>query len=98
MIDGEIYTVGHDSNIVFAYCERGTCTTSFYICCYHLYGEDRVIVSNRSCIRGAFGNSFSNLATEQERERFHRVLKENGYKWNQANKVIIKDGIEIIKI
>ena len=36
--------------------------------------------------------------SEEERERFHRVLKENGYKWNQANKVIIKDGTEIIKI
>jgi hypothetical protein len=43
-------------------------------------------------------NSPSHLSTEQERERFHRVLKENGYKWNQANKVIIKNKTEIIKI
>lgn len=98
MIDGEIYTVGHDSNMVFAYCERGTCTTSFYVCAYRYGREDNVAVSSRSCIRGALGDSFSHLATEQERERFHRVLKENGYKWNQANKVIIKNGTEIIKI
>ena len=98
MIDGEIYALNNDSNVVFAYCERGTCKTSFYICCYRMYCEDKVAVSSRSLIRGACADTSSHLATEQEKERFHRVLKENGYKWNQANKVIIKNGIEIIKI
>lgn len=98
MIDGEIYTVSHDSNMVFAYCEHGTCTTSFYVCAYRYGREDSVAVSRRSCICTASGDSYSHLATEQERERFHRVLKENGYKWNQANKVIIKNKTEIIKI
>jgi hypothetical protein len=98
MIDGEIYTLSNDSNIVLAYCERGTCKTSFYICVYRIGREDKVAVSRSSCISGASGDSSSHLATEQERERFHSVLKENGYKWNQANKIIIKDGIEIIKI
>ena len=98
MIDGEIYTLSRDSNMAFAYCERGTCKTSFYICAYRMYGEDKVAVSSRYCIRGANGDSPYHLATEQERERFHRVLKENGYKWNQANKVIIKNKTEIIKI
>jgi hypothetical protein len=98
MIDGEIYALNNDSNVVFAYCERGTCKTSFYICVYRMYGEDKVAESHSGFIRGASGDSSSHLATEQERERFHRVLKEHGYKWNQANKVIIKNGIEIIKI
>lgn len=98
MIDGEIYTVSNDARITFAYCERGTCKTSFYICCYRMYDRDKVAVSSRSIIRGACADASSNLATEQERERFHRVLKENGYRWNQANKVIIKNGTEIIKI
>lgn len=98
MIDGEIYTISRDSNMIFAYCERGTCKTSFYICCYRMWGEDKIAISNRHCIRGASGDSSSHLATEQERKRFHRVLKENGYKWNQANKVIIKNKTEIIKI
>ena len=98
MIDGEIYTLSNDSNVVFAYCERGTCKTSFYICCYRMCCEDKIAVSSRHWIRGASGDSSSHLATQQERERFHRVLKENGYKWNQANKVIIKNGTEIIKI
>ena len=90
MIDWEIYTLSSDSNMTFAYCERGTCKTSFYICAYRMYGEDKVAVSSRSCICGASGDSHSHLATEQERERFHRVLKENGYQCNQANKEIIK--------
>ena len=98
MIDGEIYALNNDSNVVFAYCERGTCKTSFYICCYRWSGEDKIVESRSGFIRGANGDSSSHLATEQERERFHRLLEEKGYKWNQANKVIIKNGIEIIKI
>lgn len=98
MIDGEIYTLCHDSNVVFAYCERGICKTSFYICCYRVCGEDKIAESRSTCICGASGDSSSHLATEQERERFHRILKEKGYKWNQANKIIIKNGTEIIKI
>lgn len=96
MIDGEIYALDDAPRCVFAYCDRGRCRTSFYIgVCSR---SDHVEVSHRSCIAGMSSNSPSHLATEQERERFHRVLKENGYKWNQANKVIIKNGIEIIKI
>lgn len=98
MIDGEIYTINHFEDMTFAYCERGTCKTSFYICVYRYGREDKIAVLSHRCIRGARGDSSSHLATEQERERFHCVLKENGYKWNQANKVIIKDGTEIIKI
>lgn len=98
MIDGEIYALDYDPKCVFAYCERGTCKTSFYICVYRMHGEDKIAESRSCCIRGANGDLSSHLATEQERERFHRVLKENGYKWNQANKVIIKNGTEIIKI
>lgn len=96
MIDGEIYALDNASRCVFAYCERGICRTSFYIGVCSC--SDRVEVSHRGRIAGMSANSPSHLATEQERERFHRVLKENGYKWNQANKVIIKNGTEIIKI
>lgn len=96
MIDGEIYALDYASRCVFAYCDRGSCRTSFYIGVCSC--SDHVEVSSRSRIAGMSANSPSHLATEQERERFHRVLKENGYKWNQANKVIIKNGTEIIKI
>lgn len=97
MIDGEIYALDHSPRCVFAYCERGDCSTSFYIGVCSC-ASDHVEVSNRGFIAGMSSNSSSHLATEQEKERFHRVLKENGYQWNQANKVIIKNGIEIIKI
>ena len=96
MIDGEIYALDNSSRCVFAYCERGSCRTSFYIGVCSC--SDHVKVSHRGRIAGMSANSPSHLATEQERERFHRVLKENGYKWNQANKVIIRNGTEIIKI
>lgn len=64
MIDGEIYTLSHDSNMVLAYCERGTCKTSFYICVYRRGIEDKVAVSSRGCICGMSGDAPSHLATE----------------------------------
>lgn len=96
MIDGEIYALDNAPKCVFAYCERGSCLTSFYIGVCSC--SDHVEVSHRSRIAGMSADSPSHLATEREKERFHRVLKENGYKWNQANKVIINNGTEIIKI
>ena len=96
MIDGEIYALDDAPRCVFAYCERGRCRTSFYIGVCS--SSEHVEVSDQGIIKGMSSDSPSHLATEQERERFHRVLEENGYKWNQANKVIIKDGIEIVKI
>lgn len=97
MIDGEIYALDDLPRCVFAYCERGSCRTSFYIgVCSS--SPDRVVISDISIIKGMSSNSPSHLATEQERERFHRVLEENGYKWNQTNKVIIRNGTELIKI
>ena len=96
MIDGEIYALDNSPRCVFAYCDRGSCRTSLYLGVCSC--SDHVEVSSRSRIAGMAANSPSHLATEQERERFHRVLKENGYKWNQANKVIIRNGTEIIKI
>ena len=96
MIDGEIYALDSTPRCVFAYCSRGSCRTSFYIgvCSY----QDRVEVSGRGRIAGMSGDSPSHLARGQELERFHRVLKENGYKWNKANKVVIKNETEIIKL
>ena len=96
MIDGEIYALDHAPRCVFAYCDRGSCVTSFYIGVCSC--SDHVEVSNRGIIFGMAANSSSHLATEHERERFYRILDEHGYKWNQENKVIIKNGIEIIQI
>ena len=96
MIDGEIYALDDAPRCVLAFCERGSCRTSFYIGVCSC--SDHVAVSFQGSIYGMAGDSSSHLATEQERERFHRVLGANGYKWNPANKVIVKDGVEIIKI
>ena len=95
MIDGEIYALDYSPLCVFAYCERGGYTTSHYIGV--LTGGD-VSVSHTDCIYGMSSNSPSHLANDDERERFHSKLAAKGYRWNQANKVIIKNGDCIIKI
>lgn len=94
MIDGEIYSVEGYPNCVFAYCERGGFSTAFYI---GVHSSGTIGISERYCIRGMHGNSRAVLANETQRERFRSILERSGYKWNQANKLIIKNG-EIIKI
>lgn len=95
MIDGEIYELISDPLCVFAYCERGSCTTSFYIgvsCsgCIH--------TSSIGFIRGMCGNAESRIATPEALLRFNTLLQNGGYKWNKENKVIIENGDCIIKI
>lgn len=95
MIDGEIYALDNAPRCVFAYCERGNYRTAFYI---GVTSDERVVISRRECIYGMSFNSASHIATDEERERFHSILKSNGLVWNQSNKVLIKNNKEIIKI
>lgn len=95
MIDGEIYELTGNPRCVFAYCERGSCTTSFYI---GVDSRDGVHVSRAGFICGMSGDSASRIATPEERLRFNTLLQGKGYKWNKANKVIIKNGDCIIKL
>lgn len=95
MIDGEIYELTNNQRSVFAYCERGSCTTSFYI---GVYSCDNVHVSRRGFIYGMSGDSESRLASPEALSRFNTILQNKGYKWNKANKVIIKNEGCIIKI
>ena len=95
MIDGEIYALDKNPKAVFAYCEKGTCDTAFYI---GVTSIAQVVISRKECIYGMSFNSASHIATDEERGRFHSILKANGLVWNQSNKVLIKNNKEIIKI
>lgn len=95
MIDGEIYALDDFPDCVFAFCERGGYTTSFYI---GVCSSGSVEMSRRDSIFGMSANSHCHLANEEELERFHQLLDERGYKWNKANKVVIKNETEIIKL
>lgn len=94
MIDGEIYEVASNSRCVFAYCERGSCTTSFYI---GVDSRDGVHVSRTDFIWCMSCDDASRIASPEALSRFNTILQKEGYKWNKANKLIIKNG-EIIKI
>ena len=95
MIDGEIYELTNNPRCVFAYCERGSCTTSFYI---GVGSNDDIHVSRSGCIYGMSSNSESRIASPEALLRFNTLLQDEGYKWNKANKVIVKNGNCIIKI
>ena len=95
MIDGEIYELTNSPRCVFAYCAWGTCTTSFYMV---VGSDDMVHVSRSGCIYGMSSNSESRIASPEALLRFNTLLQDEGYKWNKANKVIVKNGNCIIKI
>lgn len=95
MIDGEIYELASNPRCVFAYCEHGSCTTSFYI---GVDSRDGVHVSRIGCIYGMSSNSESRIASPESLLRFNTILKNEGYKWNKANKVIIENEDYIIKL
>ena len=61
MIDGGIYALDDYPMCVFAYCERGSCMTSFYIGICSFTGE--VKVSRQGLILGMSANSPRHLAT-----------------------------------
>lgn len=95
MIDGEIYALNSSPKCVFAYCERGGYTTSHYI---GVLTNGDVSVSTASFIYGMSSNASSHLANDEEMERFRSILADEGYVWNQANKVVTKNDGTIIKI
>lgn len=95
MIDGEIYALDGSPKCVFAYCERGGYKTSHYI---GVLTSGDVSVSTTGCIYGMSSNSPCHLADEEEMERFRSILADEGYVWNQANKVVTKNNGTIIKI
>lgn len=88
MIDGEIYMDSNRPELVFAY--RGeTCDfTLHYIC----------VTSSGNVRRYGDGTSFGQIildgectpANDEQKARFTRLLAENDYHWNKANKKVIQ--------
>ena len=55
-------------------------------------------VSRTGFIYSMSSNDASRIASPESLLRFNTILQNEGYKWNKANKVIIKNGSCIIKI
>lgn len=88
MIDGEIYTKIGDSLCTFAFRYVGVSDGL-----YHYIGvnsADEVKRYGDRCSTGYMGSGEARLATNEEVERFKRLLKRKGYYWNKANKKVIR--------
>lgn len=72
MIDGEIYELASNPRCVFAYCEHGSCTTSFYI---GVSSDDIIHVSRIGWIYGMSGDSASRIASPASLLRFNTLLQ-----------------------
>ena len=75
MKDGKLYMTKVNHDCVFAYCDRGIVSTSFYICVGSL-GD--IYVSDSSSIYGAAGDAPSLPADERAIRRFNTILAQNG--------------------
>ena len=88
MIDGEIYTKIEDSLCTFAFRDIGvTDGLPHYI---GVNNADEVKRYGDRGSTGYMGSGEARLATDEEVERFKRLLKTNDYHWNKANKKVIR--------
>ena len=88
MIDGEIYTKIGDNLCTFALRDIGVTGVL-----YHYIGVNSANEVKRygdRCSTGCMGSGEARLATNEEVERFKRLLKRKGYYWNKANKKVIR--------
>ena len=88
MIDGEIYTKVEDNLCTFAFRYIGG-TEGLY----HYIGVNNINEVKRYGDRystGYMGVGEARLATNEEVERFKRLLKQEDYYWNKANKKVIR--------
>ena len=95
MIDGEIYCLLNQPDCVFAYCNKGFDKTDFYIAVTS-WGE--VVYSIHSHPSHMMAGYDVRLAGRIELARFYDYLKEDGFVWNKANKVVFKPDKTMIKI
>ena len=88
MIDGEIYPKIGDSLCTFAFRYVGVSDRL-----YHYIGvnsADEVKRFGDGHSSGCMGRGEARLATNEEVERFKRLLKREDYYWNKANKKVIR--------
>ena len=88
MINGEIYVDSSNPDLVFAYRGESGCFTLHYIC----------VTSSGDVRRYGDGTSFGQIvldgsctqANYEQKARFTRLLANNYYHWNIANKKVIR--------
>ena len=88
MIDGEIYTKTDDNLCTFAFRDTGaTELLDHYI---GVNNGDDVKRYGDGYSTGCMGGGSARLATNEEVERFKRLLRLKDYYWNKANKKVIR--------
>lgn len=88
MIDGEIYTKTEDNLCTFAFRDVGVTDRL-----YHYIGVNNANEVKRYGDRystGCMGSGEARIATDEEVARFKRLLKQEDYYWNKANKKVIR--------
>ena len=91
--DGDILAYTSSHTTVFIYRNKDNepkFTTSFYVgytigvcyCDFHIYNQSTLIALN--------GNCDVRLATEEEKAKLFKSIKDNGYRWNPETKTLEK--------
>lgn len=88
MIDGEIYTMCRDTGVVFAFRDVARRRDNTHYIGVNSYNEVKRYGDELSS--GQMGQGETRLANADEIARFKRLLKEEDYHWNKANKKVIR--------
>lgn len=88
--DGDILSYqfpGFENRSIYIYRNHPTMNTSYYVA---LSGDSDFIISYREGCALNGNNNTARLATEEEKEKLFRAIKDNGYKWNAETKTLQK--------
>lgn len=88
MIDGEIYTLFRDTNVVFAYRDVGRCRANTHYIGVNSYNEVKRYGDGHTV--GEMGEGDTRLANSDEIARFKSFLEASDYYWNKSNKKVIR--------
>lgn len=88
MIDGEIYVDSANPDVVFAYRGASYEYTLHYICVTS-YNEVKRY-GDRTCVGQIIVHGECIPANDEQKARFKRLLAENDYHWNKANRKVIR--------
>ena len=90
--DGDILTYTSNYTSIFIYRNKeneSNYSTSFYVGCSDAPTHN-FLIYNKYTLIALNGNCDVRLATEEEKQKLFKAIKDNGYKWNEETKTLEK--------
>ena len=91
--DGDILSYqfkGFKNRTIYIYKQHKQLNTSYYVALSGGYDDSKLSINNKGWMALNGYNDSARLATEEEKEKLFKAIKDNGYKWNAETKTLEK--------